>query len=218
MDSKLGLLTATTIPLAAPTSSPPSPKLLFAMLAPVEEYMPKALNLVGQKFNKLTVVKFHGRTNAGQYTYYCKCDCGKETIGRTGDLRNGHQKSCGCMAEKYFGKKRKYKPAFKHGLSLKNHPEYKRYQRECFDRTKYGLEPEAKARMVADQKNQCAICGYSFGQKKGDMKVDHCHKTNVVRGLLCDHCNRGLGFFKETVKSLEGAIAYLEKNSVMLVS
>ena len=188
------------------------------MLAPVEEYMPKALNLVGQKFNKLMVVKFHGRTNAGQYTYLCKCDCGKETIGRTGDLRNGHQKSCGCVAEKYFGKNRKYKPAFKHGLSLKANPNHRKYARECYERQKYNLEPEAKARMLLAQNNKCQICGYVFGQKTGDIKVDHCHKTNIVRGLLCNGCNSGIGFFKENIKSLEGAIAYLEKNSVMLVS
>ena len=188
------------------------------MPAPVKEYMPKALNLVGQKYNKLTVVGFIGRTNSGQYTYACRCDCGKDTIGRTGDLRNGHQKSCGCLAEKYFGKNRKYKPAFKHGLSLKNHPEYKKYQRECFDRTKYKLEPDAKAKMLSEQNSKCAICGYLFGQKQGDMKVDHCHKTNVVRGLLCNSCNSGIGFFKDNIKNLECAIAYLEKNSVMLVS
>ena len=180
--------------------------------------MPKALNLIGMKYNSLTVLSKHGKTNAGQYTYLCKCDCGKTTVGRTSDLRNGHQKSCGCLAEKFFGKTRKYQPAFKHGLSFKGHPEHKRYQRECFDRTRYNLDPDEKAKMIATQKNQCAICGYSFGQKKGDMKVDHCHKTRTVRGLLCDHCNRGLGFFRENIESLKSAIAYLEKNNTMLVS
>jgi len=170
---------------------------------------------VGKKYHKLLLVERTGKKSSnGCWIYKCKCDCGKIKEIPFSRIANGRSKSCGCLRSP-SGKK---SPFFKHGLSLKTHPEYKRYQRECFDRTKYGLEPEEKAGMVADQKNQCAICGYSFGQKKGDMKVDHCHKTNVVRGLLCDHCNRGLGFFKENIKSLEGAIAYLEKNSVMLVS
>lgn len=52
----------------------------------------------------------------------------------------------------------------------------------------------------------CEICGV-----KAKMKIDHCHKKNVFRGVICDGCNRGLGFFKENPFALMAAVKYLER-------
>lgn len=52
-------------------------------------------DLSGQRFGKLTVVSFHGKTN-GHRTWNCRCDCGKETVVRESNLKNGLSKSCGC--------------------------------------------------------------------------------------------------------------------------
>ena len=54
------------------------------------------------------------------------------------------------------------------------------------------------------QITSCQICG-----KKEDLVVDHNHKTNVVRGILCNHCNRGIGHFLDNESLLELAIKYL---------
>lgn len=62
--------------------------------------------------------------------------------------------------------------------------------------------------MSADQKNVCAICK-GPPQSKG-LCVDHCHRTGLVRGLLCTNCNLGIGCFKEDIKLLELAINYLK--------
>lgn len=51
---------------------------------------------------------------------------------------------------------------------------------------------------------QCVICGAS-----GPLVVDHCHSTGQVRGMLCNHCNRGLGHFKDDPMLLEFAAQYL---------
>ena len=169
--------------------------------------MPKALNLVGQRFGKLLVLERAGKAPAGQYMYKCLCDCGQNSIVRTGCLQSGHTKSCGCQGRQ----KGKNCGRFKHGLSAKSHPDNKKYQRECYDRFKYGLEPEEKRSLLEAQKHSCAICGYAFGQKKGDVHVDHCHTSNVVRGLLCSHCNRGLGYFRDNPEFLLAAAQYLEQ-------
>ena len=50
----------------------------------------------------------------------------------------------------------------------------------------------------------CTICG-----EEGDLVVDHDHKTNKVRGMLCNHCNRGLGHFKDDPDLLEYARIYI---------
>lgn len=52
---------------------------------------------------------------------------------------------------------------------------------------------------------KCAICNTTTDK----LVVDHCHKTNKVRGVLCNSCNLGLGKFKDSVKLLEAATLYL---------
>ena len=62
--------------------------------------------------------------------------------------------------------------------------------------------------MFADQDGLCGIC-----RKSGDktLHVDHDHDTGAIRGLLCDLCNRGLGYFKDSSKITEFATNYLKK-------
>lgn len=70
---------------------------------------------------------------------------------------------------------------------------------------RYGMTLEDKARMAEEQGQRCAIC------KRWDVElvVDHCHNSNLVRGLLCNKCNIALGLFADSVVSLENAIKYL---------
>ena len=51
---------------------------------------------------------------------------------------------------------------------------------------------------------QCNICG-----KFAKLCVDHDHKANKFRGLLCDNCNIGVGHFKDDPMLLEFAQIYL---------
>ena len=48
------------------------------------------------------------------------------------------------------------------------------------------------------------ICG-----DEGQLVVDHDHQTGKVRGMLCNHCNRGLGHFRDSPMLLEFAAQYL---------
>ena len=58
--------------------------------------MSKKLNLTGQRFGKLTVLR--PAKNIGDRTaWICRCDCGQEQVVRLDDLRSGHTKTCGCQ-------------------------------------------------------------------------------------------------------------------------
>lgn len=60
--------------------------------------MPKILNLLGQRFSRLTVVlKREHNDKFGNVIWECRCDCGSVTYVRTGCLRNGNVRSCGCL-------------------------------------------------------------------------------------------------------------------------
>lgn len=78
----------------------------------------------------------------------------------------------------------------------------------------YNLDAAAYFQMVVEQENKCKICGKpeTAKNKKGDIRplcVDHCHATGIVRGLLCNRCNSGLGNFSDNEKLLEAAKQYL---------
>lgn len=56
----------------------------------------------------------------------------------------------------------------------------------------------------------CMICATAFHLTKKGKIVDHCHVTGVIRGIICHHCNVGLGMFKDDIDLLKSAIRYLE--------
>jgi hypothetical protein len=68
------------------------------------------------------------------------------------------------------------------------------------------IDDESLKEIIRDIK-QCVICG-----AEESLVVDHCHKTNKIRGMLCNHCNRGLGHFKDNPDLLEFARIYLLHN------
>ena len=67
------------------------------------------------------------------------------------------------------------------------------------------------AKLLIEQNNSCAICGVSATELKRELSVDHNHETDKIRGLLCHHCNIGLGNFKDSTTLLSVAIEYLER-------
>jgi hypothetical protein len=75
-------------------------------------------------------------------------------------------------------------------------------------KSKYGLTKEEYLKLFANQNNKCAICEISFDKVRAC--VDHSHKNGVVRGLLCDKCNKGLGSFNDNIPLLKKAIEYLK--------
>lgn len=65
--------------------------------------------------------------------------------------------------------------------------------------------------MFKTQDGKCKICGTVKAEGNSEhLKVDHCHKTGKIRGLLCNSCNLGLGNFKDDIKTLESAIKHLK--------
>ena len=61
--------------------------------------MVAAAALVGQTFNRLTVVERAGSNKNGSALWLCRCSCGGATTLRTVELTKGHTKSCGCLAK-----------------------------------------------------------------------------------------------------------------------
>lgn len=54
------------------------------------------IDMVGRKFEKLTVLRENGRSHNRSIMWECVCDCGNVVTIDGVSLRNGHSKSCGC--------------------------------------------------------------------------------------------------------------------------
>ena len=53
--------------------------------------------------------------------------------------------------------------------------------------------------------NRCAICG-----SEDKLRLDHCHATGFIRGVLCNSCNLALGLLGDGLGQLRKAVKYLE--------
>lgn len=70
----------------------------------------------------------------------------------------------------------------------------------------YDITPREVDQRLKDQDNACAICQQPFEDKP---MVDHDHKSGKVRGLLCHHCNTGIGLMRDDPKLLYRAARYI---------
>ena len=122
-------------------------------------------------------------------------------------------------------KRRMYKDPVRHARCLETQQAWQKRasnQRNAKLKHAYGITLSQYDQILEKQGDACAICGVTtpssnqFGQIS--FSVDHCHESGEVRGLLCDTCNRGLGYFKDNPLSLQKAIDYLNGGNRDLVS
>lgn len=91
-------------------------------------------------------------------------------------------------------------------------PDYRERQilscRRYMLKRNYGLTLEEYECIVAEQDGGCAVCGRkNFAGRY--LAVDHDHETGLVRGALCDNCNRAIGLFEDRAELLDRAATYL---------
>lgn len=59
-----------------------------------------AINEIGNRYGSLTVIRASQDKSANRgMRWICRCDCGKEISRLGGRLRDGHNRSCGCMSD-----------------------------------------------------------------------------------------------------------------------
>ena len=87
-------------------------------------------------------------------------------------------------------------------------------KRDRYLKRTYGISELEYEAMLLSQNNSCKICYTEFSQSWGSDApvVDHCHTTGKVRGILCNECNRGLGYFHDNRQALLNAAKYIEES------
>lgn len=165
--------------------------------------MGKFVDLIGQKNQSLTVVaKAEKDARLNRIMWSCLCDCGNKINVCTGDWNAGRAKSCGC----YRRRRGSSHPNFQHGLTRTAEYQYRKSLKRM-----YGISADEYDKMLDAQMGKCAICGADQKKNRGHtLAVDHCHKSGMVRGLLCHICNRGIGLLQDSPALLEKAAKYLK--------
>lgn len=192
----------------------------------------------GQRNNRLVAIEFAGyKGNSRAWLF--QCDCGTRKVIAAYHVQNGNVKGCGCQrgGSLHVNRLAKLRPAltearrmgtaqYNTGLPCKRGHHSNRWTSsgdcvEC-ERSRphsqnrlargYGLKDWNEVLEIKKtQKNLCRICNNPFGDSK-NTHIDHCHKTNKVRGLLCRRCNHGLGFFSDNPEHLRAAALYIESS------
>lgn len=98
---------------------------------------------------------------------------------------------------------------FKSHNRIKNSETYKLRKRAEKLKLTYGLTLKNYDEMYTKQNGCCKICG-TFKEK---LNIDHCHDSEVIRGLLCNNCNLALGLLKDKSNIFENAINYLKETN-----
>jgi hypothetical protein len=90
-----------------------------------------------------------------------------------------------------------------------NRQRYKPISQKRNRNLEYGLSDEQYLELLASQDGCCLICG--LNNKR--LVIDHCHKTGIVRGILCHSCNSGIGMLQDDPEIIKMALWYLELTS-----
>ena len=149
---------------------------------------------------------------------------------KAADMKDGHRNDCiECnrdLRKSWYDKNRETAIARSKKWQKENRERHLAWQRQYREenrewmrekdrrrwlQAKYNLTPEQFEDLLEEHGGACAICGRVMGK---DLHIDHDHKWNVVRGLLCGSCNRGIGLLKENPQHLETAAKYLTRHKL----
>lgn len=133
---------------------------------------------------------------------YCKA-CAKSASRKWALLNPEMIKAMAVRSNKKHLHKRRAEARLRYHANKHIKADYKR--RRNIER--YGITELEFKKMMMAQGGVCAICNGK--PKRFRLSIDHCHKSGVVRGLLCSPCNMAIGLFSDSPNRLLAALAYL---------
>ena len=117
--------------------------------------------------------------------------------------------------KKVYKRKKEREPNYYREMNAKVRKKAKEknpnYYREINLKTNYGITLDDYNNLLEKQNYRCAICNkHNSDNNKKNLFVDHCHKTGIIRGLLCSNCNSGLALLGDNFESVEKTLEYLK--------
>ena len=75
----------------------------------------------------------------------------------------------------------------------------------------YGITKEEYLDKLELQNHVCAICKSEFLNSR-DIHLDHCHKTRLIRDILCQQCNFLVGILESNPTKVDLCWNYLKRH------
>jgi len=159
-------------------------------------------SIVNRRFKSLYGTE--GKKKCSKCSQYLDWDCFRR---RRADGKLYLNSSCKSCCKMQFDRwvennKEHYKKIKNEGQKLLHH-QHRKYERRGITKEQYDIVFEA-------QEGVCAICKKPSKDQQS-LAMDHNHKTNEFRGLLCKECNRALGLLGDNIGILENATNYLKE-------
>lgn len=106
-------------------------------------------------------------------------------------------------------------PAKARARDKRAYAKHKHRWRDRSLRRNYNLTLSEWNMLWAAQGFRCAICkSTESGDRRHDtFATDHDHKTGIVRGILCHHCNKAVGYVFDDPNRCRAIAKYLEERS-----
>ena len=157
--------------------------------------MPKKIDLTGQRFGRLLVIREYGRDKHGNVLWLCRClgkngnDCGKEVVVTTGHLRSEFTQSCGCLQRERLSERN-----MSHGCA--NEPWYDTYDSMMMRCGHRGGASEYHLRIYRDRGITVCEEWRESPQAFGDWLIAHGWR----KGLQIDRIDNSLGYSPENCR------------------
>jgi hypothetical protein len=143
--------------------------------------MSKLIDITGQKFGRLTVIRREPNDKWENTRWLCKCSCGKSKIILVTSLTSGATKSCGCLQKEIIGNIRRLKSGLSTIRAIINN--YKGGARS----RGYNFNLTEKQFIELTQKD-CFYCGT---KPNTIAKWGHCYGEYIYNGLDRIENNKG---------------------------
>ena len=142
-------------------------------------------NLLGKRFGKLLVIKFHSMNN-GRQMWECLCDCGRTRIASTVDLTTHKVISCGCsrsIAEYEFTQ-------YLESNNIQYVPQYKfadcKYKRKLpFD---FGIFYDNDLLMLVELHGQQHYYPYTYCSEDMPTKIENYEHRKMLDDIKQQYC------------------------------
>lgn len=165
----------------------------------------RRLDIEGQKFGKLTAIKYDGLKSVGKqgrtkHTWLCKCDCGNESIVYTDALVSGRTKSCGCyqtfkqsiyVNPNFVGHFNEYFLGLKEGAKRRSTP------------LSFNITKEDILSKLNLQQNKCALSGLQISFNNGSASVDRINSNLGYSLFNIQIVHKTINFMKSVLTNEE---------------
>ena len=132
----------------------------------------------------------------------------------TGNRNRSEKAGALCNSCKFYGTQNPSYRQVPHnkGVFIRTEPERKEMAHTASLKRNFGITKKEYNDMFDLQQGRCKICNIHRDELDKNLCVDHCHKSNKIRGLLCRKCNAGLGIFRDDINIVNSALKYLQSN------